>query len=731
MKYLMFGLAALATISASLSFLNVLVIPFLILLMILLLLQFARGKEVLNNTGSFIFSFPIIFLFSIFLVNTAFSQNWLRSAFGNLQLLDANFLILSFSILFATLFYSLARDIKIQMVKYFLILASFLTPFIIILPFLGRAVSEDIIWLIMPALFISFNLLVNDYRFTIKDRILFFTTPLLAISVSLYLVGFNSLFLSLMILFGLLICDYRLLKTWLAIDLRGKTVRIFTYISVVLAFFVNVFSRMSGFRLEFFAIEPALRSSLVWEIWQAGLSAKNLVLGTGFGTFEYAFLQFISPDYAQIPQWGLIFFRPSTMFQVLLTEGGLLLLSGILLSLSFIVYKQFYKLKLRRDDFGNAILIGMMSLIIGSLFLPPSFAFWWLLLIFTALLLEGRVYQFSLFANRAFKSIIVLFGFIIISSFVAFYLLPSRFDNLINSYQSVNADNKMILANKTIASIKYLPFSDESHRKLAILSLTELLANKNINDEGRVALLSLAMASAERAVEVDEKSFRNWNTLGEVYSMLIGTVNGAELRAMQAFARAGQLAPGRPDVPVLAGNALVKSYDARLRSGSGVEDNKNLLEEALGLADVALKLRPGFANAILLQVDIYERVGKEMQMIEALKELQKISPRNPQIAYRIGLAYLNSGNSGEAIASLRYATELLPVYSNAWWYLSVALEQQGEFEEAVGALERILSYDGNNQRVSQRISRLKGRNIVPIVEIPEELEMENDIVVNE
>src|SRR6185312_12293208 len=81
----------------------------------------------------------------------------------------------------------------------------------------------------------------------------------------------------------------------------------------------------------------------------------------------------------------------------------------------------------------------------------------------------------------------------------------------------------------------------------------------------------------------------------------------------------------------------------------------------------------------------------------------------PDFHNSLGIALATSGDRKSAIKAFRRAVQLRPSYNEAWGNLSAALEQQGEFDEALTAIEHAIANHDLDAKAHHRRGILLGK----------------------
>lgn len=125
-----------------------------------------------------------------------------------------------------------------------------------------------------------------------------------------------------------------------------------------------------------------------------------------------------------------------------------------------------------------------------------------------------------------------------------------------------------------------------------------------------------------------------------------------------------------------------------------------LLSSAYYLFDYCLKIDSTAAEAwneiALLQLMINDKENA----LHSMKQAVKYAPDN--YWYRIYLAnyYIASNNTADAIAQMEEVTRLFPAKKQALYTLVALYEQNNQFEEAIGALEKIEDKEGKTEEIT-------------------------------
>ncbi|RKY85280.1 hypothetical protein DRQ09_07510 [candidate division KSB1 bacterium] len=102
----------------------------------------------------------------------------------------------------------------------------------------------------------------------------------------------------------------------------------------------------------------------------------------------------------------------------------------------------------------------------------------------------------------------------------------------------------------------------------------------------------------------------------------------------------------------------------------------------------------------------YERTGKKKKALEYYQRSIDLNDKDPQILFYFGTFLLNSGKINEAKEFLQRAGEISPQTPEIWNNLAVANIKQGNYQQAIGAFEKMLAINPSDNTVKRRIASL-------------------------
>jgi uncharacterized protein (AIM24 family) len=154
-------------------------------------------------------------------------------------------------------------------------------------------------------------------------------------------------------------------------------------------------------------------------------------------------------------------------------------------------------------------------------------------------------------------------------------------------------------------------------------------------------------------------------------------------------------------------------------------------EEARDELERAAHLRPGNLKAHnLLGLTLF-KLGLFDRAIETYERLIQESPKDATLRINLGLVHLKAGQTGEAVAQLETAVDLVPDRPKALNYLGLAYAQARELDKA----KRVFERSGNTAMVRRMAAALRGdaeaSELDPVSGsdlAPMGLEMNNDTV---
>lgn len=163
-----------------------------------------------------------------------------------------------------------------------------------------------------------------------------------------------------------------------------------------------------------------------------------------------------------------------------------------------------------------------------------------------------------------------------------------------------------------------------------------------------------------------------------VYNAAVQTQKrGGEEEALALFRRSVELDP-----------ELAPAWSAI----AGIELARNQPQAAVEAAARLLELRPGDTEALTIQYEAYQTMGETEKAQELLAGLEG-EAQDPDTLYRRGVAFFNSSNYDQAVATLQQAVEMDPDLAGARYTLGLALLNRGDQEGALRHLRRFLELD--------------------------------------
>lgn len=477
-----------------------------------------------------------------------------------------------------------------------------------------------------------------------------------------------------------------------------------------------------------------------------GEGIKNLIFGTGPGTFIFDYSKYRSSLLNQTIFWGTRFGNGnSSFFDWLLTKGilggaslllfYLLIIYSVIKELSKNKTKNFIEIKL-------GLSAGVLALICASFFYSFNFtlyfAFWFLsaalFLFFSSKLTEIRLSSPSrtILANGILMLIII---FTLGLNFFQGqkYLAEMKY---LKGIEVLRAGDVEKAINYVQEATRLNPSSDIYWRDLSQLFLTKtnlISQNPNLPSEEKRRLTNLAIVSGaeaiNQAINILPLNVANWNVRGFFYRNLVG-VEGAGDLSLASYQKAIDLEPNSPFAYGEKGRVHI--LIAQDFSQKGKED---LAKENLGLALESLKaavnLKPDYAPAHYLLAVVYDQQGKVEEAISKLEETQVISPQDPGVVFQLGLLYWRKERIKEARQQFEKAVILNPNYSNAIYMLALAYDKDGEKEKAKKEFEKLIILDPQNEQLRKILENLnKGLPVLegiissqpPLSEVPPEIQ---------
>ncbi|MBU1045809.1 tetratricopeptide repeat protein [Patescibacteria group bacterium] len=467
------------------------------------------------------------------------------------------------------------------------------------------------------------------------------------------------------------------------------------------------------------------------ESWETALNTttggfKNALIGSGPGTFSYAFSKYKPISMNEGGLWAIRFDRSGNVFAEVLVMTGVLgflsliaLIGAVFLAPSGILARLFNKKAAKNSKFkldhGTSFLMIVFAAIILVHFsyyqtLVLGFLFW----LFAAMIVGWRAEQLAggewtfaktiRFRSKDFMEmalvtetllIVLSLAFIVVGFFgIKFYLADAKYVMALNNPE---LDGKIIALQE---AIKLNPRQVRYQMVLSKVFLAKaqegLAAERSGETEQEIIEnIKLAQMFAMNATQITPQQISTWQSLADLYQKTITIAQDSKQFAnltIDALTRASELEPRNPDIYTQIGNMYL----------------------FLGQRDEAKK---SFNKAIQQKIDyipantslalIEEGEGNIEGATKKLEWLASLYPTNADVLFQLGRMYYNQNEIEKAVKQFLAALTTNPNHSNSLYSLGIAYEKQGRVKEAIGAFEAVLALNPNVQEVKDRIARLK------------------------
>ncbi|MDO8424338.1 MAG: tetratricopeptide repeat protein [bacterium] len=504
---------------------------------------------------------------------------------------------------------------------------------------------------------------------------------------------------------------------------------------VITLFFIFFRFSVPGGPAAQLEVSPSRSSelSIIKEVFQ---DKTNIFFGSGPGTFSLDYAKFHSPDLNQTAFWGTRFGSGSSEILDFIATKGIMGLLAFLALAALTVISAVKKLgKSQEDSFAWMMNLGYLAslaaLLVAFFIYPANFVLWslfWILAAGAGVAIGKEAKKISLappsmwaVASSFLFLIILIFGLGLLFISAQKYLAEVRYlegAKLASEGKTDQAISKVLAATNLNHSV------DLYWRDLAQLYLSQAQQSAENPDQQSVAV-SNAVTASRQAVQLSPENIANWNVQGFVYRNLIG-VPGAESFAVASYEKAIELEPASPFSWTELGRIYILN-SANLKD----EQKQEALNAGLEKLGKALQLKPDYAPAHYLVAIAYDQQGRAEEAITKLEETRLVAPNDVGLAFQLGVIYWQRGDTVKAQGEFEKIKILDPNHANARYMLGLVYDKEKQKEKAITEFAKVLELNPDNQEVKKILDNLAaGRQALsgivpgqpPIAETPQEIQ---------
>lgn len=505
-------------------------------------------------------------------------------------------------------------------------------------------------------------------------------------------------------------------------------------------------------------VSPSMRATLgvAQDVFQE--SPKNIIIGSGPGTFGLDWVRFKDPAINQTPFWNVRFNQGFSWFSTLIPTIGIL---GVLAFLAFLAVSIFSTIKViliyntSENPLPSAVFLGFTASVLAAFLYPANFSIIILMFLIIGILIfvisHGK--KKDLWDVVDFRKKFDAPWIVFVSSLGVIFLLAIGVSALYSEVSRIRASLARQAGFSALSSgqvdeaqrqyEKALAFEQKSYRNHQLLiqargeKIRQLIQKasqgENVQQEFQT-IVSVAIQDSQRAVTYYPKEPLLWRAQGFLYELIIPFIQGAEKFAVDSYSKASELDPLNPSLYVDMGRSQLVYVD-RLQflmsqaSGQELAQIEEARAEALSGAvkyfTRAIDAKSDFAQAHFLLAQSSLRIGDVNQAIASVENAKIAAPFDIGIAFQLGLLYYQNNDLDRARAEFERAVSINDNYSNARYFLGLIYDRQGEKRNAIDQFEKIEVFNPDSQEVKRILSNLRrGRDalkdIVPPERPPEE-----------
>lgn len=487
-------------------------------------------------------------------------------------------------------------------------------------------------------------------------------------------------------------------------------------------------------------ISPSHRVS--WKI--ASSSLRTRPLGHGAENFVIAFDKFKPAGIANSVFYQARFVDAASEAANLVTEGGVLFMLVLLLFIWFYGKEAIGRIKngFYVDGEMNATWSTGAGFFVAFFLyqfniVMMSSLFFLLILVALSSLAKSRDRVINLENNAKYSfagSLVFIAGLILV--LIAGYFTVKNYMASIYLANALKSGNDAKAIEYLVNSANANPNDAGVYRLLSqtiLVQLAEELKNGPKKDESRESYnsriqnqIASVVDVAIKATNVSPADSQNWANRGLVYESILTLVEGAGQAAINNYNQSLVLNPAAPNAYLRIGNVHLATSEnlqkalngGRIQSGTDLASVRKQISAELVKAEEnfkkAIALYNNFGQALYNLAVVYDRQNKLPDAIKQFEKLMVANPRDPSIAFQIGLLYYRNNQKNNALAAWQQAVTLFPSYSNARWYLSLIYEERGDLASALKQAEEIGKFNSDNELVKQRLAQLRaGQRTIP------------------
>lgn len=486
----------------------------------------------------------------------------------------------------------------------------------------------------------------------------------------------------------------------------------FVLLLIALVFIFSPFSVREPFEKEEF-LDAKTSWSIAWDTVTE--NAKNILLGSGLGTYGIDFSKHKPEEFNQTSLWQTRFDRSGNhMSEMLATTGFVAFISyGVLIGMFFLITFFIFSVsfaKKNRQAIAVQTSLVLLTLLIAQFFFYQNtalaFLFWFMLALtvvsFSLPRKETRIPLRWFFRTGMITWVVaLLFGFVIAGTVfigASSYMADVEYrtsQTALNPAKKIEAGLKAIQLHPLQAEYRmhlsrlYLERATVEFRKPSAQQDQDLIVADVQKALAYIRGGELQGEVIKGAVEISPNRVAVWETLGVEYRD-IQFAEGALDWGVSAFQEALVLEPTNP----VLRTELGKLYVA-----------KEEFDKAKEQFNKATVLKPDYIPARLQIALLNERKGEVASAISTIEGLAR-EGFSAEVLFQLGRLYYNEGRISQAILQFQKIIQLVPNHSNAHFSLGVAYEKQGKNIEAQREFERVLELNPGNAAIQAKLDRL-------------------------